>query len=402
MRRSVELLVGIAVAVLATICQALEPPHAIDGLVRQVTGTQVRIEAEREAKVGDPVKMYFVVAGFDELGLAGSGTVTAVSGKLVTAEISQRSGDLAVGQIAKIGEASSGPPPAPNAAAKSPAAKQASGHWLGLSLLEVGAAHLARDGIRIEQAAATIVTVVYPESPAALAGVRTMDVVVKANGAAVTSGQGLVDLVRGAEPGRPVRLEIVRGAGDRLTVELTPVAEPSERALLEIVRAAAERGDPAFELLLGLDHLYGTGGVRKDEREAVRWLSRAADHGHQDAQVVAAEMALFPQPGSNVRAPHAVRWLQQAAERGQPRAQYLLAELYRTGRIGGAANYPEALAWYDRSAANGVSVAMTTIGAFYENGWGVPKNVEQAIAWYRKAAALGEPAAQANLQRLGR
>ena len=45
---------------------------------------------------------------------------------------------------------------------------------------------------------------------------------------------------------------------------------------------------------------------------------------------------------------------------------------------------------------------MTTVGAFYENGWGVPRDVEQAVVWYRKAAALGEPAAQDNLERLGR
>ena len=49
----------------------------------------------------------------------------------------------------------------------------------------------------------------------------------------------------------------------------------------------------------------------------------------------------------------------------------------------------------------GDAMAMLGLGAFYENGRGVPKDLNQAAAWYRKAAALGNATAKQNLQRMG-
>lgn len=84
------------------------PGGVIEGTVREVVGEQVIIEAQPGAQAGDPVILYFLIPGFDDLGTVGSGSVIEVQGARVTANIQQRSGDLAVGQIAKIGNGSAG------------------------------------------------------------------------------------------------------------------------------------------------------------------------------------------------------------------------------------------------------------------------------------------------------
>jgi TPR repeat protein len=243
---------------------------------------------------------------------------------------------------------------------------------------------------------------VFPGSAGHAAGIRPRDVLLSGNDVAILSLQQLSDLLKPLGPGDLVRLDLMRGGGERLAVSLRLEAAPTDAELFRMIETEAQRGDPAFEHLLGTFYLYGSGNTKKDTTEAVRWLSSSAEHGHQDARLLIAELALFPQQDTQVNAPEAEAWLRELAEQEQPRAQYLLGELYRTGRIGGAVDHRQALNWFQHSASNGVSPAMTTIGVFYENGWGVPRDVEQAVAWYRKAAALGEPAAQDNLKRLGR
>lgn len=80
----------------------------IDGLVTEVAGEQIIIEAQREAQIGDPVNIYFEIPGFEDLGSVGSGSVTAVAGTRITAVIAERSGNVVVWQIAKIGQVPAG------------------------------------------------------------------------------------------------------------------------------------------------------------------------------------------------------------------------------------------------------------------------------------------------------
>lgn len=109
---AVLLLVGLA-AFAWFVSRSSRTIGVIEGNVVEVAGERVVIEAQREAQVGDPVKIYFAIPGFDELGTVGSGSVVEGAGTRVTATIERRSGDLAVGQIAKIGEVPAGPVRAP-------------------------------------------------------------------------------------------------------------------------------------------------------------------------------------------------------------------------------------------------------------------------------------------------
>ena len=54
---------------------------------------------------------------------------------------------------------------------------------------------------------------------------------------------------------------------------------------LASVREMAEHGDPAAQFALGTRYAIGE-EVRKDDREAARWFSKAAEQGHTDAQAM--------------------------------------------------------------------------------------------------------------------
>lgn len=53
----------------------------------------------------------------------------------------------------------------------------------------------------------------------------------------------------------------------------------------------------------------------------------------------------------------------------------------------GMGNLEEAVKWYSAAAEQGDSIALCRMGGFYNNGFGVEKNVEKAIQLYKKAIA---------------
>ena len=55
---------------------------------------------------------------------------------------------------------------------------------------------------------------------------------------------------------------------------------------------------------------------------------------------------------------------------------------------------------YQSQAAKGDASAMDRLGTFYEEGNGVPKDLQQAITWYQKAATRGNEESKARLRRL--
>ncbi|MBI2825673.1 MAG: PDZ domain-containing protein [Planctomycetia bacterium] len=67
---------------------------------------------------------------------------------------------------------------------------------------------------------------VYPESPAAKAGMKPGDTIAGFDGEAVANRDALVERASGLEIGQPAKVEL-RRAGETLTVELAPVAEPT-------------------------------------------------------------------------------------------------------------------------------------------------------------------------------
>jgi hypothetical protein len=62
----------------------------------------------------------------------------------------------------------------------------------------------------------------------------------------------------------------------------------------------------------------------------------------------------------------------------------------------------QAVAWWRRAADQGDTIPAFRIGAMYEAGRGVPRDLVQARAWYEKAAARGLAQARDALARLPR
>ena len=78
----------------------------------------------------------------------------------------------------------------------------------------------------------------------------------------------------------------------------------------------------------------------------------------------------------------AVYWYEQAIENGNDLARSNLADILRKGSQG----YPKDLAKaFQLYKACGLPYAHYRVGEFYENGWGVEKDVDAAKAYYRQA-----------------
>ena len=172
------------------------------------------------------------------------------------------------------------------------------------------------------------------------------------------------------------------------------VLEEVAPGLLDRRRRAAEQGNASAQTNLGVMYANGR-GVRKDQREAVRWYRKAAEQGHARAQT---NLGFMYEKGRGVGKDNreAVRWYRKAAEQGHASAQSNLGLAYEYGRGVGKDNR-EAVRWYRKAAEQGYARAQNNLGLMYEKGRGVGKDYREAVGWYRKAAAQGNASAQGNL-----
>src|SRR5205823_4924401 len=109
----------------------------------------------------------------------------------------------------------------------------------------------------------------------------------------------------------------------------TEVSAARSRDAATIIKLAAQN-DPVAEYELA--HMYGAGdGMTKSEKEARKWLGRAALHGFTAAQY---ELGVGMRDGRGMIQDYqgAVKWLRLAAESGHSRAQFDLASMYRFGK----------------------------------------------------------------------
>jgi Trypsin-like peptidase domain/Sel1 repeat len=148
-----------------------------------------------------------------------------------------------------------------------------------------------------------------------------------------------------------------------------------------------------------LSLMYSGGeGVPEDHKEAVKWIRRAAEAGHEDAQF---DLGWLYDSGSvGVPQDHneAVKWYRRAAEQGNAKAQYNLGQSYVRGE-GVPEDYKEAVKWFRRAAEQGLPDAQHSLGVLYDHGGGVPQNPSEAAKWYQRAGEQGFPMAQKELGR---
>ena len=150
----------------------------------------------------------------------------------------------------------------------------------------------------------------------------------------------------------------------------------------------ADLGSDEARRELGLILLRGE-GVEKDPDHAATLFRKAADAG--DAQAEAALGVMYAY-GDGVPQDWAlaVAWSRKAADQDNPWAQANYGLFLETARAG-AADAGQAAAWYRRAADHGFALAQVRLGLLYQNGNGVRQDPRRAFDLYLQAARDNDP-----------
>lgn len=129
-----------------------------------------------------------------------------------------------------------------------------------------------------------------------------------------------------------------------------------------------------------------------DAQEAAAWYISAANAGHSDAMVKAAE-CFTTGFGVNIDLDAAAKWYERAAEMGNATAQHRFGCCLLMGD-GILLDHSKALKWFSSAAARNHVESFVMIGQCYAIGMGVEKDAWKALCWFKKAARVGSVDAQ--------
>jgi uncharacterized protein len=138
-------------------------------------------------------------------------------------------------------------------------------------------------------------------------------------------------------------------------------AESAAKKFAELQKKA-EDGDVAAQYSVGAAYFSGSPGVQKDYKQALDWLTRAAQEGHADAQ-------------------------------------FKLGSMYYNG-YGVTEDRAETMKWYRKAADQGHVMAQANVAYLYRAGWGVEKDFVQAYFWYTNAMNGGDTYSAAERARI--
>lgn len=158
-----------------------------------------------------------------------------------------------------------------------------------------------------------------------------------------------------------------------------------EAQAFSLFQEAAVCGLSAAQYNLADCYLGGV-GVEKNLPKALRWFKEAAVQGDADAQFKLAQMC----KGTDDK--EAIEWLTKAADNGHHAAQNHLACNMKDG-LDVPVNKKGALKLF-KSAAEKCRDAKFNLGVCYRDGEGTAVNLEEAARWFTEAAKEGDSDAQ--------
>lgn len=191
----------------------------------------------------------------------------------------------------------------------------------------------------------------------------------------------------------------------------------------DLIRQAAERGNRRAQLRLAMLYQHGD-LVPPDERQAMHWFERAAEHGSLAAQMALADHlwkngdskaakwleALAPGGDAETcfrygsvlladgRTREAVLWLQRAADHGHPGAQLAYGLLHATSREGKVENIPhsykKAAYWLEKASRQGLARASYELSRLYALRSFSLRDSAMARRYLERAAEQGHAHAQ--------
>jgi len=156
-----------------------------------------------------------------------------------------------------------------------------------------------------------------------------------------------------------------------------------EKEAVKWYTKAAEQGEAVGQRLLGWCYANGA-GIAKDEKEAVKWYAKSSEQGDADGQRL---LGWCYANGNGVPKDEkeAVKWYTKAAEQGEAVGQRLHGWCCENG-TGVPKDEKEAVKWNTKAAEQGDADGQRLLGWCYENGKGVAKDEKEALRWYLKAA----------------
>lgn len=200
----------------------------------------------------------------------------------------------------------------------------------------------------------------------------------------------------GKTPTSEIELPVLFSASDASAVPALPrKADAAED--IQALANAASRGDREAQFRIGTRFLNDASLPGNSSAAAARWLARAAEQGHVEAQFLLA--SLFERGGGvNKDKKQAIAWYRKAAEAGHLRAMHNLGVLL--AEHGSDRDYREAAVWFARAGARGVADSQYNLAALYERGLGVSRDKQKAYFWYSAAAESGDKDARLEADRL--
>jgi uncharacterized protein len=163
---------------------------------------------------------------------------------------------------------------------------------------------------------------------------------------------------------------------------------------LEKERQKAEQGDAETQFFLGasLVNEQSLEDFRADYAEGAKWLRRAAEQGHLEAQVALAGLL------ENGKPEVAKEMIVQSKELLKGTTVEPVMEILTKNRqphAGFPAAPKEAARWYRRAAERGHIIAQVKLAQMYLDGRGVERDGTEALRWYlvasrRNAEAKGQ------------
>ncbi len=160
----------------------------------------------------------------------------------------------------------------------------------------------------------------------------------------------------------------------------------------------ADRLTSARAWVLGQIFLKGT-GVKKDIKNAHRFLKDAAERGHPVAMNDYGYL-LQRGLGTDKDEKSAMEWFERAAALGEREAMNNIGTSYLDGR-GVPKDNEMAFKWFLQAAEHNSTRGMFNVAEMYWHGAGVKKDKEEAIRWFKQAEEAGAEEATAEMRKLG-
>jgi len=152
------------------------------------------------------------------------------------------------------------------------------------------------------------------------------------------------------------------------------------------MRLAAAQGDASAQFEVASRLAEGK-GIDQDLREAAQWYQRSAANGFALAQF---RLATLYERGLGVKRDRqrSQVWYERAAAQGNVKAMHNLAVLAASRSPTG--DYETAARWFKAASEYGLADSQFNLAVLYENGMGVPKDLQQAYKWLVLAAKSGD------------